>query len=40
MYVECYLDLLVVCLGNILIIVDFDLVVIGGGLLNFLVIIM
>ncbi len=33
--VERYLDLLAVCLGNILTIVDPDLVVIGGGLSNF-----
>lgn len=34
-YVERYLDLLAVCLGNILTIVDPDLVVLGGGLSNF-----
>ena len=34
-HVERYLDLLAVCLGNILTIVDPDLVVIGGGLSNF-----
>lgn len=34
-HVERYLDLLAVCLGNILTIVDADLVVIGGGLSNF-----
>ena len=34
-HVERYLDLLAVCLGNILNIVDPDLVVIGGGLSNF-----
>ena len=32
---ERYLDLLAVCLGNILTIVDPDLLVIGGGLSNF-----
>ena len=34
-HVERYLDLLAVCLGNILTIVDPDLLVIGGGLSNF-----
>ncbi|VDZ83686.1 N-acetyl-D-glucosamine kinase [Kluyvera intermedia] len=34
-HVERYLDLLAVCLGNILTIVDPDLVVLGGGLSNF-----
>lgn len=34
-HVARYLDLLAVCLGNILTIVDPDLVVIGGGLSNF-----
>lgn len=34
-HVERYLDLLAVCLGNILTIIDPDLVVIGGGLSNF-----
>lgn len=34
-HVERYLDLLAVCLGNILTIVDSDLLVIGGGLSNF-----
>ncbi|EMR3665053.1 ROK family protein, partial [Shigella flexneri] len=34
-HVERYLDLLAVSLGNILTIVDPDLVVIGGGLSNF-----
>ncbi|WP_330982011.1 MULTISPECIES: N-acetylglucosamine kinase [Enterobacterales] len=34
-HVERYLDLLAVCLGNILTIVDPNLVVIGGGLSNF-----
>ncbi len=34
-HVERYLDLLAVCLGNILTIVDPDTVVIGGGLSNF-----
>jgi N-acetylglucosamine kinase len=34
-HVERYADLLAVCLGNILTIVDPDLVVIGGGLSNF-----
>ncbi|EMH4161430.1 N-acetylglucosamine kinase [Pluralibacter gergoviae] len=37
-HVERYLDLLAVCLGNILTIVDPDLLVIGGGLSNFSVI--
>ena len=34
-HVERYLDLLAVCLGNILTIVDPDLLVLGGGLSNF-----
>ncbi|MCS2163017.1 N-acetylglucosamine kinase [Scandinavium sp. H11S7] len=34
-HVERYLDLLAVCLGNIMTIVDPDLLVIGGGLSNF-----
>lgn len=34
-HVERYLDLLAVCLGNILTIIDPDLLVIGGGLSNF-----
>lgn len=34
-HVERYVDLLAVCLGNILTIVDPDLLVIGGGLSNF-----
>lgn len=34
-HVERYLDLLAVCLGNILTIVDPDLLVVGGGLSNF-----
>ncbi|XTZ36872.1 N-acetylglucosamine kinase [Salmonella enterica] len=34
-HVDRYLDLLAVCLGNILTIVDPDLLVIGGGLSNF-----
>lgn len=34
-HVERYADLLAICLGNILTIVDPDLVVIGGGLSNF-----
>ena len=34
-HVELYLDLLAVCLGNILTIVDPDLLVLGGGLSNF-----
>jgi N-acetylglucosamine kinase len=34
-HVERYADLLAVCLGNILTIVDPDLLVIGGGLSNF-----
>jgi len=34
-HVERYLDLLAVCLGNILTVVDPDLLVIGGGLSNF-----
>lgn len=34
-HVERYLDLLAACLGNILTIIDPDLVVIGGGLSNF-----
>ncbi len=34
-HVERYLDLLAVCLGNILMIVDPDLLVLGGGLSNF-----
>ena len=33
-HVERYLDLLAVCLGNILTIVDPDLLVLGGGLSN------
>lgn len=37
-HVERYLDLLAVCLGNILTIVDPDLLVVGGGLSNFSVI--
>ncbi|MGS9112163.1 ROK family protein, partial [Salmonella enterica subsp. enterica serovar Infantis] len=34
-HVERYLNLMAVCLGNILTIVDPDLLVIGGGLSNF-----
>ncbi|WP_159316897.1 ROK family protein, partial [Klebsiella pneumoniae] len=34
-HVERYRDLLTVCLGNILTIVDPDLLVLGGGLSNF-----
>ena len=34
-HVERYVDLLAVCLGNILTIIDPDLIVIGGGLSNF-----
>jgi len=34
-HVDRYLDLLAVCLGNILTIVDPDLLVLGGGLSNF-----
>ncbi|HHG8774528.1 TPA: N-acetylglucosamine kinase [Raoultella planticola] len=34
-HVERYLDLLAVCLGNILTIIDPDLLVLGGGLSNF-----
>lgn len=34
-FVEKFIELMVILIGNLIIILDFDMIVFGGGLLNF-----